>query len=159
MKTQDYIEAQEAYLERLQRMRQREKEHLSDVDFALFISRFDRLISKVENELERLRVSQRATQSVIHLAACNLIDATPIIGTGNVFYVGSQLSGASAGIFDCHAVVARPARSSIFSDSTSLEIYPSQLFTNTVEVFNMNPAVCRPAQFSTPRMARLASTR
>jgi len=50
--TQDYINPNEAYLERLMQMRQREKEHLSDVDFSLFVKRFDRLITKIETDLK-----------------------------------------------------------------------------------------------------------
>jgi hypothetical protein len=66
MTTLEYIDAHRAYLNRLRDLRQREEENLSDVDFRLFSSRFDRLIEKTQtqvDELERMHNRENLTKS------------------------------------------------------------------------------------------------
>jgi hypothetical protein len=161
MTTQESINAMQVYLERLMRMRQREKEHLSDVDFVLFISRFDPLISKVEKELERLRAEQfavqAAVQGVMYLATCNFLNATAVVGRGNILYGGPLLSGPNVGVFECHAVVARHERTSIFPDATWREIYPACIATETISVCNFEPASALHVPFFAPPVPQLTS--
>src|SRR5271163_1920546 len=54
MTPSEHFDANKAYLSRLQNLRQREKENLSDVDFRLFSSRFDPLIEKIKAEIDDL---------------------------------------------------------------------------------------------------------
>jgi hypothetical protein len=51
------VEAQRAYLERLRAMRHREQQHMSKVDFEIFIKRFDDLLQRVESDLQALEAN------------------------------------------------------------------------------------------------------
>ena len=57
MMTPELINARKAYLSRLQAIRSREEQHLSEVDFQLFVRGFDPLIDKVRAEVEELGLS------------------------------------------------------------------------------------------------------
>jgi hypothetical protein len=52
--TRDYVEARKGYRDRLKEIRERERRHLSSVDYQLFSKRFDRLIAEVEAEIQKL---------------------------------------------------------------------------------------------------------
>jgi len=154
MTTRDSIDAQQAYLERLHSMRQREKEHLSQVDFTLFISRFDRLISKVEAELQRLRAGQ-FTQNAMQHMTCLLLDTADVAVVGSdIFFDCSSLAGANVRMLEYNTVVVgRPALGSIQASAGWLD-YPTQISMQVIAVRNSEAAFKRAAQFSSSRMAQ-----
>lgn len=83
----DYIDAQLAYLERLRKMRVRESEHLSAVDFQLFSSRFDPLIKRTEEEIN----AKLAKASV---KCRSTFPRSSMYATGSI-YRGEHLAGVA----------------------------------------------------------------
>lgn len=71
----DYFECRKDYLKRLQVMRERERKHLSRVDFELFTSRFDLLINKVQHEIAEIEAEQlkRFESNVRAFHSCQVV--------------------------------------------------------------------------------------
>lgn len=122
MTTKDYIKSNEAYLGRLKQMRQREKERLSDVDFALFVKRFNRLIAKVESELNFAKTVGELYSN------CVLI---PCATTCN----GSVFLGPYTNVSDFSIVLTHYGCESV-SSIREPQLYPTQVSVNTVSVRN-----------------------
>ena len=131
MTTQDYIDSQEAYLERLRQMRQREKKHLSDVDFALFSKSFDRLVSKVENDLNESRLSLAKAM----LAVGNQTQPCICSVSGNAVHLGSSVLDGYFKICTYHVVMV-PCEEALVSGFREHERYPRQISMNSVFVRN-----------------------
>lgn len=138
MKTQEYIDAQRNYLNRLKNLRQREKAHLSDVDFALFSSRFDVLISDAEEELQNLEAAEIGLRDV-HTICLRAI-------LSNMAHCGSLNLGSHAKVIDCHATLKHYAfgRLSVFGRPES---YPRQMLLSSVAVRNDEGTLRNAAEF------------
>jgi hypothetical protein len=139
MKTQEYIDAQEAYINRLKCMRQREKENLSDVDFALFTSRFDQLIAKTETELMCSRLA--------HDAICNLRVVGFVPSSQSLFHYGSLCPGAYASIYDFQTVLQHYTIGPV-SAVQHPETQPGQVFVNSVVISNDEGTFKQSPQFT-----------
>jgi hypothetical protein len=134
MTTLEYIDAQETYLARLKDLRQREERNLSEVDFVLFASRFDLLISKVEAELKTLQggvsfsaYPQRAKAGIISMC----------IAGKNVFNFGT-----------CSETVNVVVLAGNFVTSSLIEHFPTQpaqISSRSFAMCNIDQVISREA--------------
>jgi len=130
MTTRDYIESNEAYLGRLRQLRQREKENLSEVDFSLFVKRFDRLISKVESELNLAKAMDQSH------TGCFLISSTAACG-------GSVVLGTNLSAFNYNIVPTHYGNAPV-SSLREPQIHPRKVSLNTIFIRNDATAFDRP---------------
>jgi hypothetical protein len=116
-------------------MRQREKEHLSAVDFELFSKNFDRLIAKAESELN--------LGKIVHgLQLRSFLISAPTACNGSVV-LGSNSSVSAYNVILTHYGCEHV---SSFRDP---QIYPREIWLNTVAVRN-DAATIRHAQTYLP---------
>ena len=132
--TRDYVNSNKAYLERMKQLRQREKEHLSAVDFSLFVKRFDRLISKIEAEL-RIAEAWEGSHST-----CILLSCAP--GAGGSVVLGTYLSAFSYNMTLTHC--ANTPVSSINEPRT----LPREVSSNTISIRNDETTINFPNCFA-----------
>lgn len=122
MTIQDYIDSNEAYLERLKQIRNREKEHLSDVDFVFFAKRFDGLMSKIESQLNVAKIINEGNSNSF-LVSCGAVNR------------GAVVLGTHMSVIDYSVVLTHYGNDlgSAFRDS---QTYPRQITQNTISFRN-----------------------